>query len=411
MIGLDPAALRQDFPVLAGAPGRPPVVYLDSAATSQTPVQVLDAMDAYYREARANVHRGVYGLSVDATERYEGARAAVARFVGAAPADLVFTRNASEAINLVAWAWGLRELRPGDEIVLTLMEHHSNVVPWQIVAERTGAVVRFAALTAEGEIDRASLSALIGPRTRMVSVVHVSNALGTINPVAEIAEEAHAAGALCLVDGAQSVPHMPVDLATLGCDLLAFTGHKMLGPTGIGTLAARPGLLETLEPFMGGGEMIGDVTVEGSTWREPPWRFEAGTPAIAEAIGLGAAVEYLEAIGMDAVRAHERALTAELLDTLEAAPGVRILGPRDPDRRGGAVSFTVDGVHPHDVAQLLDARGICVRAGHHCTRPLMRSLGLPATARASVGIYNHEEDVAALAEGLAAARAFFDGGG
>jgi cysteine desulfurase/selenocysteine lyase len=409
---LDPEAVRGDFPLLAdGAHGRPPVVYLDSAATSQTPEPVLAAMDAYYREARANVHRGVYRLSVDATDRYEGARGTVARFVGAAPADVVFTRNATEAINLVAWAWGMRELGPGDEIVLTEMEHHSNMVPWQLVATATGATVRYAPVTDEGEIDRDALSALMGPRTRMLAVVHVSNALGTVNPVAELAEEAHRHGALCLVDGAQSVPHMPVDLAELGCDLLAFTGHKMLGPTGIGVLAARPGLLETIEPFMGGGEMIADVTTDGSTWREPPWRFEAGTPAIAEAIGLGAAVEYLEAIGMAEVRAHERRLTASLLDALAAVPGLRVLGPLDADRRGGAVSFVLDDVHPHDLAHLLDAHGICVRAGHHCTRPLMRRFGVPATARASMGIYNRDQDVAALVAGIEATRAYFDGRG
>ena len=266
-------------------------------------------------------------------------------------------------------------------------------------------------MTDEGEIDRDALSALMGPRTRMLAVVHVSNALGTVNPVAELAEEAHRHGALCLVDGAQSVPHMPVDLAELGCDLLAFTGHKMLGPTGIGVLAARPGLLETIEPFMGGGEMIADVTTDGSTWREPPWRFEAGTPAIAEAIGLGAAVEYLEAIGMAEVRAHERRLTASLLDALAAVPGLRVLGPLDADRRGGAVSFVLDDVHPHDLAQLLDAHGICVRAGHHCTRPLMRRFGVPATARASMGIYNRDQDVAALVAGIEATRAYFDGQG
>jgi len=409
---LDPETVRGDFPLLATGPdGRPAVVYLDSAATSQTPEQVLAAMDAYYREARANVHRGVYALSVDATGRYEDAREAVARFVGAAPADIVFTRNATEAINLVAWAWGLRELRAGDEILVTQMEHHSNLVPWQLVAAATGATVRYAPVTDEGEIDREALSAMMGPRTRMLAVVHVSNALGTINPVAELAEEAHRHGALCLVDGAQSVPHMPVDLGALGCDLLAFTGHKMLGPTGIGVLAARPGLLETIEPFMGGGEMIADVTVDGSTWREPPWRFEAGTPAIAEAIGLGAAVEYLERIGMAEVRAHEQRLTRSLLDALAAVPGLRVLGPLDAERRGGAVSFVLDDVHPHDLAQLLDARGICVRAGHHCTRPLMRRFGVPATARASMGIYNRVQDVSALIDGIEATRSYFGGQG
>jgi cysteine desulfurase/selenocysteine lyase len=399
--------IRDDFPLLSRDVDGRPLVYLDSAATSQKPGAVLDAMDAFYRQTNANVRRGVYSLAADADRRFEAGRASIARLVNAPLDGLVATKNVTEAINLVAWAWGVRTLRPGDEVVVSIMEHHSNIVPWQLVATITGATVQFCPITPDGELDLDALRGLIGGRTRLVSIVHVSNALGTINPVREIADLAHAAGALMMVDGAQSVPHMPVDFAELGCDFLAFTGHKMLGPTGVGMLVARPELLDEIEPFMGGGEMIDDVTTEGSTWAEGPRKFEAGTPPIAEVIGLGAAAEYLMDIGMDHVRAHELALTDYALNALKELEGIRVFGPRAPERRGCPISFELPDVHAHDVAQFLDQEGVCVRAGHHCTKPLMRALGVTATARASTHVYSRFEDIDALVRGLHGARAYF----
>jgi cysteine desulfurase/selenocysteine lyase len=402
---LSPERLRADFPLLAD--GGPGVVYLDSAATSQKPASVLAAMDAYYREANANVHRGVYGLAVEATDRFESARDAVAGLVGVDREQVVFTKNASEALNLMAWAWGVRNLDAGDEILVTAMEHHSNIVPWHIVSEITGATVRLIPVTPEGELDLDAFRSLLGPRTKVLATTHVSNVLGTINPVAELAAAAHDVGALVVADGAQSVPHMPVDFGELGADALAFTGHKMLGPTGIGVLVARRELLETMEPFLGGGEMISRVTAEGATWNEIPWKFEAGTPPIAEAVGLGAAVRYLTDIGLAEVRAHEIELTRTLLAALGDIPGLTIYGPTDPERRGGAVSFALEGIHPHDLAQLIDRDNVCVRAGHHCAQPLMESLGTPATTRASVYLYNSDSDVDALVKSIHRAREFF----
>jgi cysteine desulfurase / selenocysteine lyase len=404
---IDVAALRADFPILSRRVNGAPLVYLDSAATSQKPVAVLDAMDAYYRETNANVHRGVYTLAAEATDRFEAGRDSVARLVSAPRECTVFTKNASEAINLVAWAWGVRELAGGDEILVTEMEHHSNIVPWQIVAEITGAVVRFVPVTPEGELDMGALRDMLSERTRMVAVVHASNVLGTINPVAEIAQLAHEQGALVLVDGSQSVPHMPVDFAALGCDFLAFTGHKMLGPTGIGVLVGRRALLESMGPFLGGGEMISNVTREGSTWNEIPWKFEAGTPPIAEAVGLGAAADYLATIGLDAVRAHEIDLIDHMLAALSEVEGITIYGPRDPEARGGAVSFSLPDLHPHDIAQLVDRQGVCIRAGHHCAKPLMSVLGVGATARASAYLYNSHDEIDVLVSALGAARATF----
>lgn len=404
---IDVAALKRDFPVLGRTVHGKPLVYLDSAATSQKPASVLDAMDAYYRETNANVHRGVYEMAAEATERFEAGRTAVARLVGAPREGTIFTKNATEAMNLVAWAWGMRSLSAGDEILVTQMEHHSNIVPWQLVAEMTGATVRFAPVTPGGELDLDGLRALLGPATRMVAVVHTSNVLGTINPVAEVARMAHEVGALCLADGSQSVPHMPVDFDELGVDFLAFTGHKMLAPTGIGVLVGKPSLLNDMEPFLGGGEMISDVREDGSSWNDLPWKFEAGTPPIAEAVGLGAAVEYLEGVGMEAIRAHEHDMAAKLLDGLAEVPGLVIHGPTDPDRRGAAVSFSLPDVHPHDLAQHLDQDGVAVRAGHHCAKPLMRVLNVPATARASAYLYNDEHDVEALVAALGRARAYF----
>ena len=404
---IDVAALRADFPILSRRVNGAPLVYLDSAATSQKPVAVLDAMDAYYRETNANVHRGVYTLAAEATDRFEAGRDSVAGLVNAPRECTIFAKNASEAINLVAWAWGVRELRDGDEILVTEMEHHSNIVPWQIVAEIMGAVVRFVPVTPEGELDMGALQDMLSERTRMVAVVHASNVLGTINPVAEIARLAHEQNALVLVDGSQSVPHMPVDFAALGCDFLAFTGHKMLGPTGIGVLVGRRALLESMGPFLGGGEMISNVTREGSTWNDIPWKFEAGTPPIAEAVGLGAAADYLAAIGLDAVRAHELDLVDHMLAALSEVEGITIYGPRDPEARGGAVSFSLPDMHPHDIAQLVDRQGVCIRAGHHCAKPLMRVLGVGATARASAYLYNSHDEIDVLVRALASARAAF----
>ena len=398
---------RADFPIL----GRPidgrPLIYLDSAATSQKPEVVIQTMSDYYREANANVRRGVYALAAESDRRFEHARASIARLVDASTDGLVVTKNVTEAINLVAYAWGLRNLSDGDEILITIMEHHSNIVPWQLVAELTGATVKFCPMTAGHELDMDAMAEMIGPRTKVVSVVHVSNALGTINPVAEIGRMAHAAGALMVVDGSQSVPHMPVRFTELGCDLLSFTGHKMLGPTGIGILVARPELLDSMAPFMGGGEMINDVTTEGSTYATGPRKFEAGTPPIAETIGLGAAAEYLMAIGMDAVRAHELELTRYALDAMADIPGLMVYGPSDPERRGCPISFAMDTVHAHDVAQFLDAQGVCVRAGHHCAKPLMRTLGVAATARASTHVYSTTDEIDALVAALHGSAAYF----
>jgi cysteine desulfurase/selenocysteine lyase len=404
---IDVAAIKADFPILGRSVHGAPLTYLDSAATSQKPTVVLDAVEAYYRETNANVHRGVYELAAEATNRFEHGRDAVAKLVGVPREEVIFTKNASEAINLVAWAWGVRNLRSGDRILVTEMEHHSNIVPWQIVAEVTGAEVDFAPVTPGGELDMDALRAAIGPRTRMVAVVHASNVLGTINPVAEIARMARDAGALCLVDGSQAVPHMPVDVPALGADFYAFTGHKMLGPTGIGVLVGRTAILESMEPFLGGGEMISDVTTAGSKWADLPWKFEAGTPPIAEAVGLGAAAGYLAEVGLEAIRAHEIELTAHMLGALSEVDGITVYGPRDPEARGGAVSFSLPDIHPHDIAQLIDREGVCVRAGHHCAKPLMRVLGVGATARASTYLYNSHEDIDTLVRALGDARAMF----
>jgi cysteine desulfurase / selenocysteine lyase len=405
---LDARALRAEFPLLASprASGGE-VHYLDSAATSQKPQRVLDAMDAYYRETNANVHRGVYEMAAEATERFEAGRDAVARLINHPRDATVFTKNATEAINLVAWAWGIRELREGDEIVVSLMEHHSNTVPWQIVAGITGATVRFCPVTPEGEIDLEALQGMLGERTRMVAVVHVSNTLGTINPVEQIVQMAHAVGALTMVDATQSVPHMPVDATAIGSDFLAFTGHKMCGPTGIGVLAASPERLNAMEPFLGGGEMISDVTTSGSTWNDIPWKFEAGTPPIAEAVGLGEAVAFLEQVGPDRIRAHEKVLARAMMDALDEVPGLTLYGPRDVERRGASFSFSLDGVHPHDIGQFLDSKGVCVRAGHHCTKPLLRSMGVQSTARASAYLYTTDDDVLALRDALVECREWF----
>jgi cysteine desulfurase/selenocysteine lyase len=404
---IDPERVRPDFPILTRQVHGRPLVYLDSAATAQKPQAVLDAMDDYYRLHNANVHRGVHTLAEEATALFEASRGRVARFVGASERATVFTKNATEAINLVAYAWGLRTLREGDEILVTEMEHHANLVPWQLVARLTGARLRAIRVGDDFRLDLSSLDEVLTERTRMVAVSAMSNVLGTVNPVAEIAERAHAAGALVLADGSQAVPHVGVTLGGLGVDFLVFTGHKLLGPMGVGVLAAREELLDGMEPFLGGGEMIRDVELERSTWNDIPWRFEAGTPNVAEAIGLAAAVDYLDGLGIQAVAAAERNLAAYALGQLAQVDGLEIFGPAGVEQRGGQISFVLDGVHPHDVSQVLDAEGIAVRAGHHCAKPLMRRFGVQATTRASLYLYNTTGEVDALVAALAKARSFF----
>jgi cysteine desulfurase/selenocysteine lyase len=406
---LDVDALRKDFPILertldSGAR----LVYLDSGATTQKPLQVLDAERDFLLHHNAAVHRGAHQLAGEATEAYENARHTIARFVGAADDEIVFTRNTTEGVNLVAYALGnARRIGPGDRIVVTEMEHHANLVPWQQLAERTGATLDWFGLTDEGRLDLSRLDELVDERTKVVAVTHQSNVLGTVNPVRLLADRAHEVGALVVVDGAQSVPHRPVDVAALGADFLAFSGHKMLGPYGVGVLWGRRELLDALPPFLTGGSMVEIVEMDRTTFLPPPQRFEAGVPMTSQAVGLAAAVDYLQALGMAEVAAHEDRLTARALELLGEIPGVRIVGPRDLADRGGAVSFTVDGVHPHDVGQVLDERGVAVRVGHHCARPIVRRYGVPATTRASFYVYNTPAEVDALAEGVRAAQAYF----
>ena len=409
--GLD--LIRQDFPILQRqmADGRP-LIYLDSANTSQKPQVVIDTMVDHLERHNANVARAVHQLGAESTEAFEGARDKVAAFIGAPSRDeVIFTKNASEALNLVAntlaWADGDLRVGPGDEVVISEMEHHSNIVPWQLLCERTGATLRWFGLTDDGLLDLSNADELINERTKVVSVTWVSNTLGTINPVQLIAEKAHAVGALVVLDASQAVPQMAVDVASSGADFLAFTGHKVVGPTGIGVLWGRRAVLEQLPPFLGGGEMIRTVTMERSTYAGIPSRFEAGTPPIVEAVGLGAAVDYLGHVGMDAIRAHEEAITGYLLDGLASVGGVSVLGPKDAHSRGGAVSFELDGVHPHDVSQLLDSQGIAVRAGHHCTKPLHARFGVQSSARASSYLYTTPEEIDALVEGLEHTKKYF----
>jgi cysteine desulfurase/selenocysteine lyase len=418
-LGLDVERIRKDFPILERVlPGGRQLIYLDSGATSQKPRQVLDAEREFYERHNAAVHRGAHRLAEEATELYESARAKVAAFVGADPGEVVFTKNATEAINLVAYGMSNAatssvpgadrfRLGPGDEVVVTEMEHHANLVPWQMLCERTGATLRWFGLTDEGRLDLSTLEEMITERVKVVAVTHQSNVLGTVNPVDVITARAHAVGAFVVVDAAQSVPHQPVDFHRLGVDFLAFSGHKMLGPTGIGVLVGRRELLEALPPFLTGGSMIEVVRMEASTFAPPPQRFEAGVPNIAQAVGLAAAVDYLSEVGMEAVAEHERDLTAYALERLGATPGVRVVGPLTAEARGGAVSFVVDGVHPHDVGQVLDDLGIAVRVGHHCAWPIMRRYGVPATTRATFYLYNTRAEVDALVEGVEHVQRFF----
>jgi cysteine desulfurase / selenocysteine lyase len=392
-------AIRQDFPILQSSVRGRPLVYLDNAATSQKPRSVIDAMSRFYESANANIHRGVYALSEQATVAYEQARERVARFLGASsPSEIVFTRGTTESINLIAQSWGRATLRAGDEILVTAMEHHSNLIPWQLIAEQTGAILKAAPITECGELDLDAWRGLLSDRTRLVAVAHISNALGTVNPVRELADEAHARGALVLVDGAQSAPHMPVDVTGLGCDFFACSGHKLYAPTGVGVLFGRAELLERMPPWQGGGGMIASVTLEHSTWAEPPARFEAGTPPIAEAIALANALDYVDAIGLEAVAAWEGALLRQAIEQVGSVSGVRLIGTAS--RRAAVLSFVMDGIHPHDVGAVLDDEGIAVRAGHHCAQPLMRRFGVPATIRASFACYNTPDEVEALARGL-----------
>ncbi len=398
---------KKDFPIFGKWKSKgKPLIYLDSAATTQKPQEVIAALDEYYENYNANVHRGAYELSQIATDMYEEARAKVASFINSArPESIVFTRNATESLNLVAYAWGLNNLHEGDEVILSDMEHHSNLVPWHIISRHTGAVLKFIRMSSDYRLDLQSLKDNLGPKTKMVSVVHVSNVLGTINPVKEICRMAHEAGALAMVDGAQSAPHMPVDVRDIGCDFYALSGHKMCGPTGIGALYAKHELLEKMDPFLGGGEMINEVFPTTSNYARPPYKFEAGTPNIAGAVGLKAAISYLEKIGMQNVEDHEIELGDYAEKRLADVDGIRIFRPETTGT--GVISFTVEGVHPHDISTILDAEGIAIRAGHHCAQPLMRKLQVQSTARASFYLYNDKSDVEALAAALEKGIAIF----
>ena len=405
---IDQARICSDFPILDRSINGRRLVFLDSAASSQKPAPVLDAVMHAYRNIYANVHRGAYLLSQEATEAYEEARRKVARFLNASSEDeVIFTRSATAAVNLFAYGWGLNTLKPGDRVLTSVMEHHSNIVPWQIIARHTGAELAYLEITDDFRIDLDQARSILDERVKILALTGMSNVLGTMPPVAELARMARAAGAVMLVDGAQLVPHAPVDVQAMGADFLAFSGHKMLGPTGIGVLWGRKELLDEMEPAEGGGEMIRDVRLYESTWAPAPQKFEAGTPPFVEAIGLGAAVDYLSGIGMDRVLEHDRQLTAYALERLAKIPGLAVQGPPNTFDRGGAVSFDIPGIHAHDVATILDDQGVAVRAGHHCAKPLMRRLDLTATARASFYVYNQAEDVDALVDALGVARRLF----
>ncbi|MCZ6677865.1 MAG: cysteine desulfurase [Candidatus Poribacteria bacterium] len=403
---LDVEAIRNDFPILKQE-SDPRLIYLDSAATSQTPDCVVNAMDEYYRTYNANIHRGIYRISEEATARYEEARKKIARFINARrSSQIVFTRNTTESINLVAYSWGSANIREGDEILVTVMEHHSNLLPWQLLAQRTGAKLRFIEITEEGLLQLDDLDRLLTERTRIVAMTHVSNVLGTINPIQDITAAAHAVGAKVLIDAAQSVPHLPVDVQQMDCDFLAFSGHKMCGPTGIGVLYGKLDLLEEMPPFLVGGSTIRSVQREHSIYADPPAKFEAGTPSIAEAIGLGAAVDYLRKVGLEAIYAHEHELLEYAHQKLSDIEGLTIYGPK-PRQKTGAISLNLDGIHPHDLAGVLDVSGVAIRAGHHCAQPLMQQYDVIATARASFYLYNTLEEIDRLYDGLLTAKKIF----
>jgi len=400
--------VRGDFPILSRRPNGRPLIYLDSASTSQKPQSVIDALATHLSEHNANVHRGVYPLAQDADAAFEGARTRIAAFTNAPADTTIFTKNVTEAINLIAYSWARANIGPGDAVLITQAEHHANIVPWQVLCRERGAELRYLQIDGHGELAPEQLQReLARGDVRLVAFTHVSNVLGTINPVEQICAEIRAAGAISVVDGAQAVPQMPVNVSRIGADFYAWTGHKALGPTGIGVLHGRRELLETMEPFLTGGDMIASVQEQDATWNDLPWKFEAGTPAVAEAVGLGAAVDYLTAIGMDRVREHERSLTSYLLDGLARVPGLRVVGPPGADGRGGLASFTIEGLHPHDIAEIVGRDGVCIRAGHHCAQPLMRCLGVGSTARASVSVYNSPADIDALIESLSTARELF----
>jgi cysteine desulfurase/selenocysteine lyase len=405
---LNADAIRKEFPILHRMVRGKRLIYLDSAATSQKPQCVIDAEREFYERYNANVHRGAYRIAEEATAAYEAAREKLARFLNAPSKEcIVFTRGTTEAINLVAYAWGWANLKDGDEILLTEMEHHSNIVPWQLIAERTGAKIKVVPITDDGFLDMDAFERLLTERVKLVAVTHVSNVLGTINPVREICQKAHEVGAVVLVDGAQAAPHLPVDVQAIGCDFYALSGHKMCGPTGSGALYGRKELLEAMPPFLGGGEMIRTVTFERTTFNDVPYKFEAGTPPIAQAIALGAAVDFLTRIGMEQIRAHEVELTVYALERLREVSGITIYGSSPPEQRGGVIAFNLNHIHPHDLATFLDAYGICIRAGHHCAQPLMRRLNVAATARASFYLYNTPDEIDALVEALNEAVKFF----
>jgi len=405
---LNMAAIRADFPILSRSFDGTPLVYLDSAASSQKPEAVIRAMDDYYRLHNANVHRGIHKLSEEATALYENARKRVAKFINAASwRELIFARNTTEAINLVAYAWGRANIKAGDVILSTEMEHHSNIVPWQMLAAEKGARVEYVPVTDDGRLRLDALDTLLTPQVKLFAFAAMSNVLGTINPVADLVRRAHAVGALALVDGAQSVPHMPTDVQALDCDFLAFSGHKMCGPTGSGGLYGKRALLEAMPPFMGGGDMIRTVRLSGATWNDLPYKFEAGTPAIAEGVGLGAAVEYLTAVGMERVRQHEFELTGYGIDRLAEVEGLTLYGPADPAVRGGTLTFNLGEIHAHDLSTLLDQDGIAIRAGHHCAQPLMERYGVAATARASLYLYNEPAEIDRLVASLRRAKQVF----
>jgi cysteine desulfurase/selenocysteine lyase len=400
----DVAAIRGEFPALDQRVHGKPLVYLDNAATTQKPAEVIDAVARYYRSDNANVHRGVHALSERATAAFEGAREDVRRFLNAkSTREVVFTRNATEGINLVARAWGDANVKSGDEVLITAMEHHSNIVPWQLLCERSGATLRVAPIDDRGALRMDQFERLLGPKTKIVAAVHLSNALGTINPVADVVKLAKAAGATVLIDGAQAAYHMPVDVATLGVDFYVVTGHKLYGPTGIGVLYGREAVLDAMPPFLGGGDMIASVTFEKTTWNELPYKFEAGTPNIAGAAGLGAAIRFIERVGFDAVQAHEAAMLAHLTRTLEGIVGLTLIG--SAPAKASVASFVMDGLHPHDIGTVVDREGVAIRTGHHCAQPVMDRFGIPATARASLAMYNTTDDIDALAAALERARA------
>ena len=405
---LDVKKIRKDFPILSRRVYDKPLVYLDNAATSQKPRAVIQALVDYYEGYNANVHRGVHALSMEATDRYEEARQKVARFINAdTPESIVWTRNTTEGINLIANTWAMDNINAGDEIVVTQMEHHSNLVPWQKVAKDKGAVLRFLPLAKDGSLNLEDVDSIINQRTKLLAIVHMSNSIGTINPVKELTAKARAVGAAVLIDGAQSVPHMHVDVQDLDCDFLAFSGHKMLGPTGIGVLYVKRDILEQMEPFLRGGEMVLEVTYEKATWNDLPMRFEAGTPNIGDAIAMGAAIDYLSDLGMENVREHEIQITQYALDAFKELEELDVFGPTDPNFRGGIIPFHHPDVHPHDLGTVLDRQGIAIRTGHHCTMPLMRTMGVVATARASFYVYNTEEEVDLLVDGVKEALRYF----